>query len=171
MSAMICSCFNKQTSSETSEDAAANMKIVPLPLVPTSAWENQNLSEFLVLLVNINESSQHDVVNSFMDSLEFIGDNLNKRPTITVFEAPVKKSVSFDLNSNIEYHEDTEYSQELTEYRKKVDMNMYYYFRRLERDDRRERIKRIKRALAYPWRALSGVFRRRRRSTIMKDNI
>ena len=94
-----------------------------------------------------------------------------ERTTITIFETPVKKSVSFDLNSNVEINEDTEYSQELTEYRKKVPMNLYYYFRRVERDERRERIKRIKRTLTYPWRALSSVFRRRRRSTIMKDNI
>ena len=96
---MLFSCFIKQRSSVTNEDAVANMKekIVSLPLVPTSTSETQNLSDFLVLLANINESSQHDVVNSFMDSLAFTADNLDKRPTITIFEAPVKKSVSLKM--------------------------------------------------------------------------
>ena len=76
----------------THDDANKKEKFVPL--VPTSTWESQNLSDFLVLLAHINESSQHDVVDSFVDSLEFTADNLDKRPTITIFEAPVKKSVS-----------------------------------------------------------------------------
>ena len=161
INAMLFSCFNKQRSSDAA--SYTKEKIVQLPLVPTSTWENQNLSDFLLLLAHVNSTSQHDVVDAFMGALE--------RTTITIFEAPVKKSVSFDLNSNVEYNEDTEYSQELTEYRKKVPMNLYYYLRRIERDERRERIKRVKRALTYPWRALSGVFRRRRRSTIVKNNI
>ena len=54
-----------------------------------------------------------------------------KRASITICEASVKKKMSFDLNENIEYNEDSELARELSEYRKKVDMNLYYYFMRM----------------------------------------
>ena len=146
-------------------------KVVPLTLRPSSTWMiEQNLSGFLLLLAVTDETAKHELNEAFLESLEYTSENLYKRLSKIIYEAPAK-SVSFNLNENIEYEEDNELKEELVEYRKSVGMNLYYYFRRMERDERRERRRRLKRVLTYPWRAMTNVFRRRRRRTMLVDNI
>ena len=173
ISSLFFGCFNKQTSCIKQPEAFTKLKekVVPLALTPSSTWKEQNLGDFLLLLALTNETSNHELNEAFLESLEYTLENLDNRLSKTVYEAPAKKSVSFNLNENIEYEEDNEFKEELVEYRKSVGMNLYYYFRRMERDERRERIRRLKRVLTYPWRAMANVFRGRRRRTVLVDNI
>ena len=173
ISSLLFGCFNKQSSSIKQPEASTKLKekVVPLTLRPSSTWKEQNLSDFLLLLAVTDETSNNELNKAFLESLEYTLENLDKRLSKTFYEAPARKSVSFNLNENIEYEEDNEFKEELVEYRKSVGMNLYYYFRRMERDERRERIRRLKRVLTYPWRAMTNVFRRRRRRTVMEDNI
>ena len=173
ISSLLFGCFSKQRSSVDQPEGFTKLKekVIPLTLTPTSTWKEQNLSEFLLLLAVTDGTSNHALNEAFLDSLENTLKNLDKRLSKIIYEAPAKKSVSFNLSENIEYEEDNELNEELVEYRKSVGMNLYYYFRRMERDERRERIRRLKRVLTYPWRAMANVFRGRRRRTVLVDNI
>ena len=173
MSSLLSGCFNKQRSYAKQPKIVETFKekVVPLTLTPTDTWKQQNLSEFLMFLAVTDETTKHDLNEAFLESLEYTVENLDERPSKTVYEAPARKSVSFNLNENIEYEEDNELKEELVEYRKSVGMNLYYYFRRMERDERRERIRRLKRALTYPWRTMANLCRSRRRRTVLADNV
>ena len=173
ISSLFFGCFNKQRSAIKQAEASNKLKekIVPLTLAPSSTWKEQNLSEFFLLLAVTDETSNNELNEAFLESLDYTLENMDKRLSKTIYETPAKKSVSFNLNENIEYEEDNDMKEELVEYRKSVGMNLYYYFRRMERDERRERIRRLKRVLTYPWRAMANVSRGRRRRTVLVDNI
>ena len=160
ISSLLFGCFDKQRSSIKQPEAFTKLKkkVVPLTLTPISTWKDENLSEFLLILALTDQTSNHELNEAFLESLEYTVENLDKRLSKTIYEAPAKKNVSFNLNENIEYEEDTELKEELVEYRKSVGMNLYYYFRRMERYKRCERIRRLKRT--YPWRAMANICRR-----------
>ena len=73
-----------------------------------------------------DNASKHELSDAFLEYLEVTVKNLDKRPSKTVYEAPARKSVSFNINENVEYKEDNELKEELVEYRKSVCMNLHF---------------------------------------------
>ena len=97
ISSLFFGCFNKQRSCIKQPEAFTKLKekVVPLALTPSSTWKEQNLGDFLLLLALTNETSNHELNEAFLESLEYTLENLDKRLSKTIYEAPAKKSVFF----------------------------------------------------------------------------
>ena len=100
ISSLLFGCFNKQRSGVKQPESFTKLKekVIPLTLTPTSTWKEQNLSEFLLLLAVTDGTSNHALNEAFLDSLENTLKNLDKRLSKIIYEAPAKKSVSFNLS-------------------------------------------------------------------------